>query len=111
MGETTFRAFFGDGEHDFTLTPWAIGELERITGTGIGTLIQRIPEYRFHHAELTETLRLALIGAGMSPEAAAQKVAVYATPRPIAEVLPLVLGTLQRAWAGAGDPVEDAAHG
>lgn len=106
MSETTFRAFFGDSEHDFTLTPWAITELERITATGIGTLIQRMPEFRFHHAELTETLRLGLIGAGTAPEAAAQLVATYATPRPISEILPIVLGTLQRVWSGT--PIEPA---
>jgi hypothetical protein len=42
MTDTAHRAFFGDAEHSFRLTPELIVELEAKTGTGIGALCRRL---------------------------------------------------------------------
>lgn len=96
----THRAFFGDGERAFTLTDPMIAELERLTGTGIGSLFLRLTRSDFRLNDLTEVIRLGLIGGGTSPEDAARLVETYGRHRPIAEVLPLALDILDARWNG-----------
>lgn len=109
MSDIETVAFFGNAEHRFALTPWAIDELERLTGTGIGTLALRLPQGEFRHAELFEAIRLALIGGGMSPQEAAQLVETYAKPRPLGETFPLAARILYRLWNGKDpEPEGDA---
>lgn len=110
MADTTFRAFFGDSERNFRLTPPMVLELERQTGTGIGALFRRLVAGDFRHADLTETLRLALIGAGTKPEEAAHLTRTYAADRPVAEVLPTVIGTFEALWFGAKTTDEEPAE-
>ena len=92
--------FFGDAERSFALTPELIVDLERITGSGIGGLCQRLFRSDFRHADVTETIRLALIGGGEKPEDAAALVAAYATTRPLAETFPLAVAVLETLWFG-----------
>ncbi|MDY8111175.1 gene transfer agent family protein, partial [Fulvimarina sp. 2208YS6-2-32] len=75
---TPHRAFFGDGDFDFALQPDQIAELERLTGVGIGALCRRLFAGDFAYSDLTNTLRLALIGGGLDPKEASDKVAAYA---------------------------------
>ncbi|MFC0200589.1 gene transfer agent family protein [Paracoccus rhizosphaerae] len=96
----THRAFFGDGERAFTLTDPMIAELERLTATGIGSLFLRLTRSDFRLNDLTEVIRLGLIGGGTSPEDAARMVETYARHRPITEVLPLALDVLDARWNG-----------
>lgn len=95
------RQFFGDADRDFRLTPELIIELERKTGAGIGSLCKRLFAGDFRHAEIMETIRLALIGGGESPQTAASLVATYAMPRPIMETYPLAVSILETAMFGA----------
>lgn len=99
--------FFGDAERTFALTPELIVELERITGSGIGGLCQRLFRSDFRHADVTETIRLALIGGGEKPEDAAALVAAYATTRPLAETFPLAVAILETLWFGRAQDRED----
>ena len=92
--------FFGDSERMFSLTPELIIELERVTATGIGGLCRRMFAGNFAHREITETIRLALIGGGEAPEDAAALVAVYAAPRPLMEVYPLVVSIFETVMFG-----------
>ncbi|RWB09000.1 MAG: gene transfer agent family protein [Mesorhizobium sp.] len=94
-------AFFGDSEHTFALTPELILELERKTGTGIGSLCIRVPEGHFRHAELVEIIRLSLIGGGATPQEAAALADAYAAKRPLNEPFPIAIAVLQAVWSGA----------
>lgn len=105
MSDTSTVVFIGDAERTLCLTPPMIVELERITGMGIGAIFARAADLAFSHRELTETVRLALIGGGMSDKAAADLVAAYITPRPIHEVRPVAWATLRALWFG---PVAEA---
>lgn len=107
MSDVTTVAFFGDAEHPFALTPWAQGELEKLTGVGIGALCLRLPHGDFRIVEIVETIRLALIGGGMSPQDAAHLVETYAKPRPLTETFPLAARILFRLWNGK-DPEPEA---
>ena len=77
----THRAFFGDGERDFRVTPELIVELERKTGAGIGGLCRRLFAGDFKQVDVTETIRLALIGGGASPKDADALVATRSIVR------------------------------
>ena len=98
--ELTHHVFFGDGEHDFLLTPEMIVELERKTGSGIGSLCRRLFAGDFRHADLIEVIRLSLIGAGTSPKDANSLVTAYAVNRPLSEIYPLVVSILETLWFG-----------
>lgn len=100
MNELTHCAFFGDAERTFLLTPDLIIELERKTGAGIGSLCKRLFAGEFKHSEITETIRLALIGGGTSPKDADALVAAYALKRPFAEIFPLAVAILNALWFG-----------
>ncbi|WJR76004.1 gene transfer agent family protein [Bradyrhizobium sp. NP1] len=95
-----FSAFFGDAEYQFMLTFALAGELEQKCGAGIGTICARVFAKHFAQSDITETIRLALIGGGMAPKRAAELVALYATDRPLSESYPLVAKILERRWFG-----------
>lgn len=99
-----FRTFFGDAERDFRLTPELVTELERLTGAGIGGLSRRVFAGDFRYAELLAVIRLGLIGGGTAPEDAAALIAAYATPRPIMELFPVAVGTLEILMFGKVAP-------
>lgn len=105
---TTHREFFGDAEHNFRLTPKLIGELERLTGAGIGTLCKRLFAGDFGHGENIQTIRLGLIGGGADPQEAANLVAVYASDAPLGRVYPIAVSILEATWFGVDAKPEEA---
>src|SRR5690606_885891 len=94
-------AFFGDGKKTFALTTPMIEELERNIGQGIGALYARFMASQFHFKDIIETVRLGLIGGGMSPADAQALIDAYAKPRPIMETYPLAFDILDARWNGA----------
>lgn len=95
------KAFFGDGERDFTLTAKLIPELERLTGKGIGALTRHVAAGDYTLAEINETIRLALIGGGTAPKEAAALVATYVPARPLQEAHLLALAILAALMFGS----------
>lgn len=96
----SFRTFFGDQDRTFRLTPDMIVELERKTGRGIGGMCRDLFAGDFRHAEVLETIRLALIGGGETPQVAASLVATYAAPRPVMEPYGLAVSILETTMLG-----------
>jgi hypothetical protein len=95
------RTFYGDAEYDFDLLePELINELERKTGTGIGALFQRVISGQFHLAEISETIRLALIGGGNAPQEADALVKAYLTNPSLAPSHALAVAILDRLYSG-----------
>lgn len=84
-----------------------IVELEKVTGFGIGAIFARAVDLHFGHREVIETIRLGLIGGGMSDNDAADLVATYIAPRPIHEVHPISRSVLRALWFGPA-PAEAA---
>jgi hypothetical protein len=101
-------AFFGDAEYTFKLTGKLIVELDHLTG-GIGALCTRVFNKQFTLADVHHTIRLALIGGGLSPERAAALINAYAVDGPWIETLPLATAILDRAYFG--EPKHEAANG
>ncbi|MEH3117412.1 MAG: gene transfer agent family protein [Methylorubrum populi] len=113
MSKTSHAAFFGDAEHVFDLAPsHIVRELEAATGAGIGALVRRVIEERtFHHADVEHTIRLGLIGGGMSPKEAARLVAAYLPAAPLEEGMLLAMSVLGSLFFGTSReelPVEEA---
>jgi hypothetical protein len=100
MSDLMHVGFFGDGEKQFLLTPELIVELERKTASGIGGLCRRLFAGEFRHSEMTEVIRLGLVGGGTSPKEADALVAAYAIARPISEIFPLAVAVLNALWFG-----------
>jgi hypothetical protein len=100
MSDMTHRAFFGDRERDFKITPKLISELERQTGVGVGALCKRLFAGDFSHADIIETIRLGLIGGGADPFEASTLVKVYANDAPLSTSYPLAVGILEALWFG-----------
>jgi hypothetical protein len=101
----THRAFFGDGEHAFTLTDPMLAELERLTGLGVGALYFQLLNMAYPADVLREIIRLGLIGAGTAPEDAKRLCDTYAANRPLAETFPLAFEIMEARWTGKADPV------
>ena len=96
------RTFFGDGDHDFRLEPDLIVELERVTGAGIGGLSRRFFVGDFSFTELTQVLRLGLIGGGMKPEEAHSLVTTYAARMSVTELYAVALPVIENVMFGSG---------
>lgn len=56
----------GDGEHLCKLTLKTIAELQEKCDAGIGVIYMRVMKHEFTAVDVTETVRLGLIGGGMS---------------------------------------------
>lgn len=100
MSGTAITMFLGDAEYRFDLPPAQVAELENKTGVGIGLLCHRIFARQFSLTELSEVIRLALIGGGTSPEKAAWLIACYVNGRPIVETYPLAEAVLEARYFG-----------
>jgi hypothetical protein len=101
---TSHTAFFGDAEYTFCITPALVVELESKCGA-IGALCSRMFARHFAQADITETIRLALIGGGTAPKRVAELIASYAADRPLAETYPLAVKILEKLWFGNPDEV------
>jgi hypothetical protein len=111
------KAFFGDRERDFVLTPHLIPELERLAGRGIVAIIDDAVQRRAWFDDINTTIRLGLIGGGAHPQEADALVKVYAPTLPLGETHLLALNILTDLWTGPdaademGDLDEAAATG
>lgn len=98
---------FGDGTYTFRLGLDEIEELERKRDLSIFTILRRLkPEIREPRLlDISETIRLGLIGGGMTPVDALVLVRKYVDRRPIDEsrdvALAIVLAGLQRVHTEA----------
>lgn len=97
---SSHQSHFADGEYTFALTPALITELETKCGAGIGTICHRVFNRQFAQADITETIRLSLIGGGTDPKRAASLIAAYVADRPLSETYPIAAKTLERVWFG-----------
>jgi len=106
----THRAFFGDTERAFALTPELIVELERKTNTGVVTLCNRFFAGQARFSEIMETIRISLIGGGTEPSEALALIETYGKPIPLSQSYLLALKVLETVWFGAPTPVDEQAE-
>jgi hypothetical protein len=102
-----FTQFFGDADHAFRLDAGMILELERVTGSGIGAISRSFFAGNFSFSELTETIRLGLVGGGLDPKEAAALVTTYADRLTVTELYAVALPIIEKLMFGS---VQDLAQ-
>lgn len=106
----THRAYFGEGEHDFRLSPPLIEELERVLNAGIGTIVMRFMQGHFALRDLVEIIRLALIGGGMPDNQAQLLAGTYVAAQPLVASQILAADILGALWNGAEPTIDPLQH-
>jgi hypothetical protein len=116
---------FADGEFRFHLSVMGILELQEKTKTGIAELFARVSvgryvdgggkpfgfplDGKFYLTDLTETIRLGLIGGGMDPVEAKRRVDRYCYPaQPLKGTWDLAAAILLATMEGYEEPKEEA---
>jgi hypothetical protein len=87
-GRTVVDADFAGQRRRFQLRIGEIGELERLTGTGIGAILMRIASHQFSVRDVWETIRLGLEGGG-TPAIEASALVLRYRDAPLIDFLPL----------------------
>jgi hypothetical protein len=103
---------WGDGEHKFNIAKLkCILELEEKCGVGVAEICQRMANGKWKWNDCRETLRLGLIGAGMTPDKALKLIQRYCDDRPLVESALPAQVVLAAAMVGvAGDNLEKKAE-
>lgn len=96
QGEVTGE--WGDGVHAFRLTVAGLIELEQKADAPFGVVFQRLIKGEFKIADVRETIRLGLIGAGKSPVDALVLTERYILP--LAESLPIAKAIVAASMFG-----------
>lgn len=90
----------------FRLAIAQIAELEEKCGIGVAALHRRVASGDWYVRDLTETIRLGLIGGGATPVAALKLVSRYVEQRPLLESQPVAELILSAALIGVpSDPL------
>lgn len=76
---------FGDGDHTFRLGLAEIEELERKRDLSIFEIVERLRLRQCRLSDISEVLRIGLVGGGMPPVEALALVRRYVDERPIDE--------------------------
>jgi hypothetical protein len=76
---------WADDTYSFRLGHGQVFELEEKLDVGIAEIYTRLASDKWRLRDVTETVRLALIGGGMDPAAAVKKVRQYVYDRPYGE--------------------------
>ena len=76
---------WGDGEYLFSLKMKQLEELERVCDAPFGAIMSRLMSGEFKVSDVFHTIRLGLIGGGMSPVEAKRKVDMYVDGQPFAK--------------------------
>jgi len=109
-GEITLQ--WGDGEHAFNIAKLkSVLELEEKCGCGVAEIIGRLRDGRWKFNDVRETIRLGLIGAGMTPDKALLLTQRYVDDRPWNENVLPAQAILYSALVGVvGDNPEKKAN-
>lgn len=83
------EAEFAGGTHRFLLGLAEILELEMATGRGPERIFRRLRNGDYSAKDVSETIRLGLVGGGFSPDLARTLVKRFVDERPLAENVPL----------------------
>ena len=102
---------WADGTYAFRLGWGELAELQERCDAGPYVVLGRLHSHQWRIEDISNVVRLGLIGGGMEPAAALKKVRAYVEARPPLENHPFAVAILTAGLLGAPDePVgEDAA--
>ena len=92
---------FGDGEYDFRLAWGQLVELQERCSAGPLFVLNRLNSGEWRIEDISNVIRLGLVGGGMSPTDALTKVRRYVEERPPLENHTLAVVVLQAALMGS----------
>ncbi len=98
-----FTGVFGDGKQEFQLNIGELEELQEKTDAGPEEVFDRLAQGRWKVADIRDTIRLGLKGAGMDPMRALVMVERYAAPGNLAPLKALAQNIIAAALIGAPD--------
>ena len=104
--QTTVTEFLGDAVHSFRLPLGQLEELQEKTKAGPQALLERLIGGTWTIRDVTETIRLGLIGGGMLPADAHQFIGRYVDQQPLSTSLGAAVVILSATLNGR--QVEDA---
>jgi hypothetical protein len=94
---------WADGDYTFRL-PWGqLVELQEKCDAGPYVILKRISDGSWRVEDLSQTVRLGLIGGGVEPKAALQLARDYVEARPLAESVLIAHEILSAAILGTGE--------
>lgn len=94
---------FGDGEYDFRLAWGQLVELQEKCNGGPLFILNRLNSGEWRIEDISNIIRLGLIGGGMAPSAARTLVVRYVEERPLLENHLLAVVVLQAALMGSSE--------
>lgn len=94
---------WADGTHPFALPLAQLEELQRLCDAGPMVIANRLEHGLWTSKEVYHTIRLGLIGAGMTPAEALQKTRLYVLERPWAENVPVAFAIIAAVLFGKPD--------
>lgn len=97
----TLRRAFGGRDCSFKLRWGEIEQLEQACGAGIGAIWQRVATLQFRAADIRETVRLGLQGAGLAEPMATAAVKLVFEEGPLLPHVQLAADILGAALEGA----------
>lgn len=108
-GKITFD--WADDEYSFHLRVGEIAELQEKCDAGPAWIYNRLRDESWRLSDITETIRLALVGGGSTPIEAKNLVRRYVTSRPLAESIPVAMAVLAAILTGVPDEPPKKAEG
>lgn len=94
---------WADGTYSFRLGWGELGKLQEACDAGPLVILERLNSGAWRVEDISNVLRLGLIGGGMEPAAALKKVRAYVEARPPTENLLFAQAVLSVACYGAPD--------
>jgi hypothetical protein len=92
---------WADGTYRFALRWGQLAELQEKTDAGPYVVLHRLHSHQWRVEDISNVIRLGLIGGGMEPSAALRKVRAYVEARPPLENHPYAIAVLSAGLLGA----------
>ena len=94
---------WGDGDYDFRLGWGQLAELQEKTNAGPYVVLTRLYDGTWRVEDISNVIRLGLIGGGMKPTDALNKVRIYVEARPPIENTQTAIAITAAGLMGADD--------
>lgn len=94
---------WGDGDFKFRLGWAELEELQEKTDAGPYVVLQRLHNGTWKVQDISNVIRMGLIGGGMPPDQAIKKIRFYVEQRPPMESIHHAIAVLSAALLGAPD--------
>jgi hypothetical protein len=111
MSQTLIRRPFAGQDRPFDLRIGEITALERICACGIYGIVARIVTHQAYAADIRETIRLGLVGGGMTDAESTRLVMESCDGYPLSEHMPLAIDILKCVVQGLPAVSEDGDTG